>query len=204
MSSVMRFDNWEDTEGSEVVSVSPSGINFGTNNVVGNFKNDFASFGSTVAITTGNSTPVKVAFDRALHASTNMSWSYASPNGLIPAYNWKHSKTGYYTLSYWIRTTSDVWMVASVCKNDSAANAVGTSSRTGSSGGYGSAFELIYKVDNLNDTFCLFHWGAGSAGSMAAFSGTPPSGFIPTPQDGGASPANGYFITFNITPLSSL
>lgn len=194
MTSTLRFDRWEDTNGTEIANAN--GFNV--------FKNDFASFGSTVAITTGTSTPVKVSFDRALHASSSMSWAFGSAVGSIPAHNWRHSKTGFYRLAYWIRTTADVWMMASVCRNNSAANAVGTSARTGSSTGYGSAFELIYKVENTNDTFCLFHWGNGSAGTMSTFSGTPPAGFVATPQAGGSTPADGYYIVFNITPLSSL
>jgi hypothetical protein len=204
MTSTMRFDKWENTLGQSVLS--PDGSDYIlSKKIKGNTQNDFAAFGSTVKITLGNSTPVKVAYDRALHASTSMSWSYGSVNSGIPIYNWKHSQTGYYNLTYWVRTTADVWNVLSVCKNDSLTQPVGTSSRTGSQvGSWGFAGELIYKVENISDTFALFHWGTGSAGTLADFSGTPPAGFIATPQHGGAAPANGYFVTFNVTPVSSI
>lgn len=205
MTSILRFDNWENTNGNSVASFSSNNVSFGSNNVVGNFKNDFASFGSTTAITISNTTPVKTTFDRVLYASTDMSWAFSSPNGSIPAHNWKHSKTGFYQLTYWLRTTNDVWNVVSVCKNNSSANAVGTSVRSGSQGGaFGYATQLIYKVDNINDTFALFHWSSGASSAMSSFSGTPPTGFVATPQDGGTAPENGYFVTFNITPVSSL
>jgi len=204
-SSTLNFDNWESTTNTGIASFAGNTLDFGSNSIVGNFKNDFASFGSTTAITISNTTPVKITFDRALYASTDMSWAFAADNGTIPPYNWRHSKTGFYQLTYWVRTTNDVWNVVSVCKNNSSANAVGTSARSGSQGGaFGYATQLIYKVDNINDTFALFHWSAGASTAMSSFSGTPPAGFVPTPQDGGAAPANGYFVTFNITPVSSL
>jgi len=204
-STTLNFNNWESTTSESVASFANNTVDFGSNSIVGNFKNDFASFGSTTAITISNTTPVKTAFDRALYASTDMSWAFATDNGTIPPYNWKHSKTGFYQLSYWVRTTNDVWNVLSVCKNNSFANAVGTSARSGSQNGqFGYAGQLIYKVDNVDDTFALFHWSQSPSSTMSSFSGTPPAGFIATPQDGGAAPANGYFVTFNITPVSSL
>jgi hypothetical protein len=204
-SSTLNFNNWESTANTSIASFAENTVDFGSNSLVGNFKNDFASFGSTTAITISNTTPVKTTFDRVLYASTDMSWAFAADNGTIPPYNWKHSKTGFYQLTYWLRTTNDVWNVVSVCKNNSSANAVGTSVRSGSQGGaFGYATQLIYKVDNINDTFALFHWSQAASTAMSSFSGTPPAGFVATPQDGGAAPANGYFVTFNIAPVSSL
>jgi hypothetical protein len=198
MASTLRFDKWENAAGTEIASAE-NGF-FSSQGI----RQDFASFGSTSAITLGNSTPVKIAYNRALHASSDMSWAYDTANGTIPAYNWKHSKTGFYRLAFWARTTADVWMAISVCTDNVATSSVGVSARTGSASGYGYSAELIYKVSDISKTFSLFHWGASSAGAMSGFSGTPPTGFVPTPQNGGAAPADGYFILFNITPVSSL
>lgn len=204
MSSVLRFDDWQNSLGENIISLNENNLKIGKP-IYGNTKSDFASFGSTSVVTLGNTTPVKIIYDRALYASTTMSWAYGSANGSIPSYNWKHSQTGYYNLTFWARTTADVWSIISVCKNNSYTNAIGTSHRTGSqSGAWGYAAELIYKVDNISDTFSLFYWGNGSAGTTGGFSGTPPSGFIASPQDGGSTPSDGYYITFNITPVSSL
>jgi len=199
MSSAIKYNVWKDLTNTTVAEVIDGKL------YVQAPQQDFASFGSTIAVSLGTTTPVKITYDRALYASSSMTWAYASAVGSLPAYNWTHSQTGFYQLTYWARTVNDAWRVMSVCKNDSAANAVGTSARTGSGAGtFGYAAELFYRVDNLSDSFALFSWASGASTAQTAFSGTPPAGFIAAPQDGGDTPANGYFITFNISRVSPL
>jgi hypothetical protein len=198
MTAVVRYDVWRDTNNVTVAQAVNGRL------VVQSPQQDFASFGSTVAVNLGNTTPVKITYDRALYAASNMTWAFGTPVSGVPAHNWTHTQTGFYQLTFWARATNDVWRVMSVCRNDSSANAVGTSARTGSSTGWGYAAELIYRVDSVSDTFALFGWSASASSAMSAFSGTPPAGFIAPPQAGGVAPADGYFITFNISRLSPL
>jgi hypothetical protein len=198
MTSTIKYDTWKDADNTTVAEA------VGGKLYIQEPQQDFASFGSTVAVSLGTTTPTKITYDRALYASSTLSWAYGSAVGGIPAHNWRHSQTGFYRLTYWARTANDVWRVTSVCRNDSAANAVGTSARTGSATGWGYAAELIYRVDNVSDTFALFSWAASASTVQSAFSGTPPAGFIAPPQAGGDTPANVYFITFNINRVSAL
>ena len=168
-------------------------------------KQDFASFGMTTAQTWGGQTPTILPFDAVLHASTDMSWAFSTANGSIPAYNWKHSQTGFYKLSFFTRTTTDNWRVLSVCTGNDYTSAVGTSVRMGSNtGSWGYSTELIYKVSDVADVFSAYLWVNSTNGVNAGFTGTPPTGFIAPTQDGASAPANGYFGMFTIIPVSGL
>ena len=168
-------------------------------------KQDFASFGMTTAQTWGGNPPTILPFDAVLHASTDMSWAFSTANGSIPAYNWKHSQTGFYRLSFFTRTSTDNWRVLSVCTGNDYTSPVGTGVRMGSNGGsWGYSTELIYKVSNVSDVFSAYYWVNGTNGVNGNFSGTPPTGFIAPTQDGASAPANGYFGMFTIIPVSGL
>ena len=200
--STLRFNTWQNTAGTEAATAQTV---TNAEDLTPIQEHDFASFGSTTTFTISNTTPVKIPFDATLYASTNMSWAYSSAVGSLAAYNWIHSKTGYYKLSFFTRTTNDVWHVMSVCTGDDYTSAVGTGPRMGSSGGaWGYSTEIVYKVTNTSDHFSLYSWSHSAGNAQSAFSGTPPTGFIAPTQDGASAPANGYFATFNIVSLSAL
>lgn len=120
----------------------------------------------------------------------------------IEAYHWRHSTTGVFRIGYQIRTTSDIWNMISVCKNNNSALPVGNGYRSGSAAGaWGIAFECLYRVTDITDRFSLFHWCASTTGNMTSHDATvPPSTFFITPEIG-TKPTSGYYSTIVISKM---
>lgn len=126
----------------------------------------------------------------------------ASTVGGIEAYNWRHSTTGVFRIRYEVKTTSDIWNMIAVCKNNNSALPVGNGYRSGApAGGWGTAYECLYRVTDTADRFSLFHWCEGSTTAMFGHSGgNPPASFFVAPEVGTA-PTTGYYNNIIITKL---
>jgi hypothetical protein len=119
----------------------------------------------------------------------------------IEAYHWQHLTTGVFRIRYEVRNVSDVWQMIAVCKNNNSALPVGNGYRSGAAGGWGVAFECLYRVTNTTDRFSLFHWCENStAGMLGHAGGNPPTSFFVTPEVGTA-PTTGYYNSIIITKL---
>lgn len=159
-----------------------------------------AQFASSVTYAFPNANIVQVPFDTAVIFQGLTFNATAATVGGIEAYHWRHSTTGIFRLIYQVRTSTDSWNMISVCRNNNTALPAGNGYRTGApAGGWGVAYECLYRVTNTSDRFGLFHWGVANMGSMLAHGvGNPPSTFFVTP-DSGTAPTTGYYNTITIT-----
>ena len=159
-----------------------------------------AQFANTSTYTMPNANTVIVPFNTALiYQGLTFNPTASTVNG-IEGYHWKHTSTGIFKLTYQVRSATDTWNMISVCKNNSSSSPVGNSYRTGSvAGEWGLYHECLYRVSDISDRFCLFHWSAGTMGSMLAHAGGNPSSTFFTTPDYGTAPTTGYYNNIMIT-----
>ena len=206
-SNINRTLNLPDASGTVLTDVSDLDADKLTGSVDSSLltRQDFISFGSTVPIVLGESTPIVVTYDRVLLANPDMSFAFGTTVNDIPPHHWKHTQAGYYRLSFGARTTDDRWRMMSVCKNNDLTLPVGSSVRMGStSGSFGYVADLLYKVDNTEDAYGLFFWARSGSSGQASFPNAPPAGFVAPPQDGGLAPSEGYYASFSVNFVSNL
>lgn len=159
-----------------------------------------AQFANTSTYAMPNASTVIVPFNTAvIYQGITFNATSSTVND-IEGYHWQHSTTGVFKLTYQVRSATDTWNMISVCKNNSSSSPVGNSYRTGAVGGaWGLYHECLYRVSNISDRFCLFHWSIGTMGSMLAHAGGNPAGTFFVTPDSGTAPTTGYYNIITIT-----